>query len=155
MNMEARRKGFVIIFLAASGLINRSEKIIDLSFVDLRGAKLRRNKGLLDGISLERADLLEADFTGVELTNVNFQGADLRYADLTETDLSGADFNDANLTEADLRGANLSEADLHGANLSGAKYNAKPLEDEGFILKPTQWPQGFDPKVHGANCVDC
>ncbi len=120
-NLDPLRKGFVIIFLAASGLINRRGKIIDLSFADLRGAKLRRIKELLDGISLERANLAGSDFTGVELTHVNFQGADLRYANLSETDLSGADFNDADLSHAKLIGANVSIEQLEEAkSLKGA-----------------------------------
>ena len=147
INMEARRKGFVIVFLAASGLINRNGKIIDLSFTDLREAKLRRNKGLLDGISLERADLRKADFTGVELTNVNFQEADLSDANLTETDLSGADFNDADLSDADLSDAilfnvDLSNADLSGANLAGAIGTTPEQLEKAKSLNGATMPDG-------------
>jgi uncharacterized protein YjbI with pentapeptide repeats len=51
---------------------------------------------------------------------------------------------EADLSEADLSGANLSKANmsgaiLSGANLSGAKYDAY-----------TQWPDGFEPKLSGA-----
>jgi hypothetical protein len=79
INLDPLRKGFVIIFLAASGLINRSGKIIDLSFADLRRVNLRhRHTQKLDGISLEGAILWEADFSGALLTNVNFQRADFK-----------------------------------------------------------------------------
>src|SRR6266567_4771222 len=119
-SLDSIRKGFVIVFLAATGLIKNSGKIIDLNFADLREVKLRGMKKL-DGISLEGANLKWADCTGAVLTNVNFQGADLSYANLSETDLSGADFNDADLSGADLSGAKVTLEQLKEAqSLKGA-----------------------------------
>ncbi len=120
LSLDSIRKGFVIVFLAATGLIKNSGKIIDLNFADLREVKLRGMKKL-DGISLEGANLKWADCTGAVLTNVNFQGADLSYANLSETDLSGADFNDADLSGADLSGAKVTLEQLKEAqSLEGA-----------------------------------
>ncbi len=119
-SLNSERKGYVIVFLAATGLIKNSGKIIDLNLADLREVKLRGMKKL-DGISLEGANLKWADCTGAVLTNVNFQGADLRYANLSKTDLSGAEFNDADLSEADLNAATVTTEQLKQAkSLQGA-----------------------------------
>ena len=63
---------------------------------------------------LQRAGLVQADLTGVDLTNANLVSANLSRADLTGANLQGA-----NLSGAALHGANLSGADLRGANLAG------------------------------------
>jgi uncharacterized protein YjbI with pentapeptide repeats len=66
-------------------------------------------------ISLEKADLSEANLSGADLSEADLSGANLFLADL-----SWAHLNRANLTEANLSGAYVSRADLSGANLSGA-----------------------------------
>ena len=86
----------------------------DLIQADLRGANLSR--AFLGGVVLRRA------FLG----GANLSRADLRQAVLDGANLSGADLREANLSyaylsEADLRGADLSWANLSGADLLGAK----------------------------------
>ena len=70
-----------------------------------------------DGI---RANLSEADLTGVILRGVDLSGANLRKADLSGADLSEANLQQADLTGAILRRASLSRVNLSKANLSGA-----------------------------------
>jgi uncharacterized protein YjbI with pentapeptide repeats len=69
----------------------------------------------LSALSLEGADLFEAN-----LSHAVLSGARLMGADLTATDLSDATLFRANLAAANLGAANLSGATLFGANLSGA-----------------------------------
>ena len=64
-------------------------------------------------------------------------------AQLTGMRCAGASFRDAKLTRAELREADLSGADLRGADLSGALYDAR-----------TAWPDGFNPRSHGARAED-
>jgi hypothetical protein len=69
---------------------------------------------------------------------LRLRGRDLRGEDLVDAFLSYADLSDTDLRGVDLRGA-----DLEGAFLLGAIYDAN-----------TRWPEGFDPRKHGARRVD-
>jgi len=159
--LDPIRKRTVLKFLFESKLINKDKSIVNLSYVDLNKAALHR--ATLDGANLSEARLRNTDLSGAELHGANLSEARLQGADLSGTDLSkaclrNADLSDANLSEARLQGADLSGADLQGAKLQGAKYNSKPLHvkrrEETLTLKPTQWPQEFDPQSKGAICVD-
>lgn len=82
----------------------------------------------LSGVNLRGIDLSEADLNGVNLSN-----ADLSYTNLRGANLSGADLNNANLRNADLRGAdlwnvNLRNADLKYANLRGINLRNSNLK---------------------------
>jgi uncharacterized protein YjbI with pentapeptide repeats len=69
-----------------------------------------------------KADLAEADLTGVSL-----RGADLRGADLTRASLRGANLTGANLTRAYLTGADLTGVNLNRANLTWAHITKEQL----------------------------
>jgi hypothetical protein len=91
---------------------------VDLSWADLRGAKL-------SGANLAHADLTGVNFSAAKLPDAVFTHADLSMARLSEADLSRASFGWANLSgafldQAILIHANLSRADLARANLFGA-----------------------------------
>ena len=80
----------------------------------------------------KRADLYNANLSGVDLSykflsNANLSGADLSKANLSGADLIEADLSGANLIEADLSGADLIEADLSGADLSYANLTRANL----------------------------
>lgn len=79
---------------------------VDLSFADLRSAKL---KGAL---------LSKADLSAAKLSNIDLSGADLRWAILSAAELICADISGANLYRADLPLADLSDANLSEANLT-------------------------------------
>lgn len=76
----------------------------------------------------ERADLMDADLRGIDLSYTNLSGADLRNANLSESDLtyvnlSNADLWNTNLSYSELKcsdlwNTNLSESDLNNADLS-------------------------------------
>ncbi|HKQ88227.1 MAG TPA: pentapeptide repeat-containing protein [Candidatus Acidoferrales bacterium] len=68
----------------------------------------------------KKADLANAELSGLELINVNLRLADLHYADLKGADLLLADLRDACMVRADLEEACLVGANLEGANLEGA-----------------------------------
>jgi len=58
--LDGRRKRSVVQFLHESGLIDKDKKIIDLSLVDLSGARLW-------GANLSAADLWRADLSGAKV----------------------------------------------------------------------------------------
>lgn len=114
----------------------RKEKI-DLSYIDIRGAKLDRanlqkinlQQSILYQASLIGANLEKANLNGTVLSAANLSGANLARSNLSGAILSGANLFSANLNYADLRGANLFLANLQGANLNGAKLErANPTE---------------------------
>ena len=85
-------------------------------------------------LSLERAELFEADLTGADLSHAKLRDANLIYATLLgaklrEADLTGADLSRSNLRYANLIYATLSQANLSHANLSGADidYSCLPI----------------------------
>jgi beta-lactamase regulating signal transducer with metallopeptidase domain len=106
--------------------------VADLRDADLTGADLRNAR--LPGANLRQATLVSAALALTNLTDVDMQSARLVGADLRHANLHGADLRAADLQHADFRGANLTRV-----KLTGVHYDAH-----------TRWPQGFDPRWHGA-----
>ncbi|MDQ3865753.1 MAG: pentapeptide repeat-containing protein [Actinomycetota bacterium] len=101
-------------------------KRLDLSFVDLQGAKFGEGNfedAILTGAHLEAADLDAAHLEGAELS-----GAHLESAHLSRAHLEGANLKEAHLEHADLTGAHLEGADLFGAHLEHAVLVKAHLE---------------------------
>lgn len=73
--------------------------------------------------------LIEADFSGQDLTDSEFTDANLRNSNFSQSDLTGVSFFGANLEQANLEGANLSYATLDNARL--VRTNLKDAVLEG------------------------
>jgi uncharacterized protein YjbI with pentapeptide repeats len=152
--LDPKRKGFVLLFLKDSALVDR-EAVVDLCGADLSAASLpyarlvrinlgeanlsksylcaaNLSKAYLSEVNLSRSDLSWANLSGADLFGANLSGADLTRADLSGANLNGANLagcrlSGANLSEADLTGVNLNVCDLAGANLRGAKLGGAEL----------------------------
>src|SRR5713101_105193 len=96
--LDAARKASLLQFLHEAGLIDKNNRIIDLSEADLSEAKL-----------------FGANLRGANLREANFRGADLTCAKLFGAKLFGANLHEANLREADLRGATVTKEQLEKA----------------------------------------
>ena len=94
----------------------------------------------LSGVSFGMVTLLDADFTGANLSGIStdrgavFYGADFTGANLSDADLfsttflEGTDFTGADLTNADLRSTDLNfGADFTDANLSGTDFGGAEI----------------------------
>jgi uncharacterized protein YjbI with pentapeptide repeats len=134
--LDRHRKRSVLQFLYESGLIYKEDTVLD------KGSRLLEKRHHI--VSLDQADLTEADLSrvflvGTHLRWINLSKANLRgaflaeaalaYANVSEADLSGAfvlgtNLKAANLIQANLSGAGLVEANLFGTKLSGADLNA-------------------------------
>jgi len=82
------------------------------------------SSAFLQGLKLERANLLRSDFSatdlrGSDLKSADFKSAKLRSANLRWSDLEGTSFEDADM----------SGVDLWGSNLTGAKFSGTDLEN--------------------------
>ena len=92
----------------------------------------------------KKADLANAELSGLELINVNLRLADLHYADLKGADLLLADLRDACMVRADLEEACLVGANLEGANLEGASLETAlgivPRQLAGANLREASLP---------------
>ncbi len=105
--------------------------------LDLKNRNFREAQ--LQGATLCKAILQDADLTSVNLNNAilisaNFTSATLTYANLTESNLerailTSASLRDADLTDAWLKKADLSRADLRQADLSEAHLDEADLDE--------------------------
>jgi uncharacterized protein YjbI with pentapeptide repeats len=68
-------------------------------------------------------NLINADLSNTDLSNVNLTGADLSHANLGGANLTGVNLINADLVLANLTSANLTTAYLHGADLSKANLS--------------------------------
>ena len=97
-------------------LLGKLDDVVDLSGINLRGAKLR--DAILTDVNLSNAELDYADLRGASASKANFKRAGLVGANLDKADFSDADLSNAILAEAKLGSTNLVRALLSGANLS-------------------------------------
>ena len=98
--VNSKRRGRLLCFLHETNLIDLEKPVLALAGIDLR-----------------QADLCRAD-----LQQANLSGLNLEHANLSQ----------ANLTGAALEGANLSQTNLNGADLEGATYDTATIWPEGF-----------------------
>jgi hypothetical protein len=92
------------------------------------------SSAFLQGIRLERANLLRSDFSaadlrGSDLRSADFTDADLHSANMRGSNLRGASFRETNMNDVDLWGSDLTEAKLDGADLGGADLRFADLRD--------------------------
>jgi hypothetical protein len=105
------------------------------------------SSAFLQGLTLERANLLRADFSAADLRH-----SDLKSADFTNANLHFANFRESNLENASFQSADMTNADLWGCDLAGAKLDDADISgaDLRFAdLGNIQWRQVK--KVTGAN----
>ena len=106
--LDSTRKRNIACFLQESGLIGKSDTIIDLGSANLREAELHQVN--LSKANLHEVDLRGANLEGADLTGANLQGANLSKANLDGANLNNADLSEAVFIETDLRGADLTNA---------------------------------------------
>jgi hypothetical protein len=110
------------------------------------------------------AHLRGVSLRGAALASANLQGADLRDADLRGANLQGAFLGGAELAGADFRGAHLERVwfcpviDNVEATSTAIRLGKWPLHVSGCLISAhydahTRWPDGFDPRRHGAVLV--
>jgi type II secretory pathway pseudopilin PulG len=87
-DLDARRKGSVMVFLKSAGLIETEHPTIVLADADLRKADLREAD--LREADLEQTYLREADLRGAILWHANLRYADLKGAKVTKRQLAAA-----------------------------------------------------------------
>jgi hypothetical protein len=100
---------------------------IPLIGVDVAGAFLQGLR--LEGATLIRANFHNADVRNSSLTRADLSDADLSGANLRGGDLSSVSLRGANLTDSDLDQADLAAADLTDANFENADLNGANLKD--------------------------
>ena len=76
----------------------------------------------LSGADFNGADLEGATFIDAILVSTNFEGANLKNTDFSCANAWGANFNETNCQNALFLSANLTEASFEGADLDGASF---------------------------------
>ncbi len=128
---------------------------VDVSGAFLQGVRL--DKARLLRANFSAADVRDGKFPSADFSNANLRSANLRRANLEQvsfqganlddTDLTGADLADADLTDASFADADLTNADLrnahweHIANIKNANVFGVKNAPQGFV----EWA-----KKHGA-----
>jgi uncharacterized protein YjbI with pentapeptide repeats len=80
------------------------------------------------GLEYNKEILIEADFSGRDLTDSSFTKANLRQSNFSKSNLRGVSFFAANLESANLQGADLTNATLDSARLIRANLTNAVLE---------------------------
>ena len=97
------------------------------------------SSAFLQGLKLERANLLRADFSAADL-----RGSDLKSADFTSANLHSTNLRSSNLEDATFEDANMEDVDLWESNLSGARLTNADISgaDLSFAdLRNIEWKQ--------------
>ena len=81
----------------------------------------------LQGLRLDHASLVRADFSSADLRTSDLSGCDLTLANLNSANLRAATLNHVVMSQADLRDADLNGADLREADLSGTVLDGADL----------------------------
>jgi len=105
------------------------------------------SSAFLQGLKLERANLLRADFSAADL-----RSSDLKFSDFTSANLHSANLRSSHLEDASFEGADMKDVDLWGSNLSGARLGDADISgaDLSFAdLRNIEWKQLKN--VKGAN----
>ncbi len=93
--------------------------------------------------------LIEADFSGRDLTDASFTKANLRQSNFSKSNLTGVSFFAANLESANLEGTNLTNATLDSARLIRANLTNAVLE--GAFAASTKFDGAI---IDGADFTD-
>lgn len=102
----------------------------------------------LSGLSFNKSDMSNADFTGSVMVETNMEDCRLDYSVFYACDLRKTNFMNASLLRADLRGACLRGAVMAGANLSeadlreGSYATFDPDKGLTFTSDSDVWKQG-------------
>jgi len=116
--------------------------------------KESRAASILANFDLQRSNLRDVFWRGVNIRGVDLYGSDLSTASLRNADLRKAVLYEANLTDCIFVGANLGEANLEKATLIGANFSGANLAEVRLIGAKfdarTKWPVGFSPVESGA-----
>ena len=144
--LDPIRKASVLQFLYESGLIEKDNRIVDLSYADLSSANLYAfdlSGANLSKVNLREVKLFLADLSGINLHLATLTAANLHQANLRGANLEKAFLDGADLSFADLSGANLSEAILYNADLKGTKnITTEELETQTKSLQGATMPDG-------------
>jgi len=95
------------------------------------------SSAFLQGIHLQRANLLRSDFSSADLRNSDFRDCNFTLANLKSANLRGAQLDRASFAGADLRNADLNGSSLSNADLEGAVFDNADLR--GVDLAGARW----------------
>jgi hypothetical protein len=123
---------------------NRENHILDLSYVDMRGANLDNanlERAILYKVNLAGASLNRANLHKAVLTAANLAGASMREANLQQAIMGAANLAGADLSNANLYQTNLFLANFHGAILDGANLCSANLREANLSNTKLESPQ--------------
>lgn len=102
--------------------------VICITYVGVIVALIGADAPLALALDYNKESLINADFSGRDLTDSSFTKANLRNTNLSNSNLQGVSFFAANLDSANLEGANLTNATLDSARFIKANLTNAVLE---------------------------
>jgi uncharacterized protein YjbI with pentapeptide repeats len=148
--LDGRRKGHVLQFLATAGLVRTDDADVLLTNADLRHMKLEPGTELGGSMQLTFANLDGADFSGATMApaffdrslprgercqycySVDFSNAHLRGAKFVHATLSHATFGVSDLGGSDFSHATIESSLFEDACLSGANFSHAEMTSDAF-----------------------
>src|SRR6266487_663115 len=101
--LNGKHKGIVLQFLYEAQLINKGDRIVDLTGANMTRADLSGLTGLIGPANLSNADLTEVYLTGANLLAVSLYGADLSGANLTKAKVTEEQLKEAKSLQGAIR----------------------------------------------------
>ncbi len=142
--LDGKRKGKVITYLAESQLINKIDPLIQLGGANLQKLELKGRQ------VFSSINIVGANMTATELSDILISDSDLSTVNLTEAVLQDVTFENSNLSGINLDGASLTNVSLEKNNkYQDACYsNKNSLSDRETLSR-----LGFQKIKPGSN--DC
>ncbi|WP_081417844.1 pentapeptide repeat-containing protein [Microcystis aeruginosa] len=142
--LDGKRKGKVITYLAESQLINKIDPLIQLGGANLQKLELKGRQ------VFSSINIVGANMTATELSDILISDSDLSTVNLTEAVLQDVTFENSNLSGINLDGASLTNVSLDKNNkYQDACYSNK----NGLSDRETLSRLGFQQIKPGSN--DC
>ena len=153
--LTGERKGRVLQFLSAAGLLGASKPKVSLANADLSGVTLEPGTVLAGPVNLGGAHLENADFSDIRLGPDFTDDRRCRgvcfTVDLTGANLRGAKFRSGGISRATFDSADLRDADFSGAFILGSEFVASCVSGASFRHAGIAATEFRDVEGHGVD----
>lgn len=128
--LDGKRKGKVISYLADSKLIIEDPILKSKSEINLEHANLKEIE--LRDVVMPFVKINNADMTKAKLTNVDLSNSDLADSNLSKATLKDVKLGDAEVYHVDFTETTLTDVDFSNTNLNNSNFDSATLDNITF-----------------------